>query len=327
MTAQGLPQAIASAIVFGNPSVIDDDAEKIDAVIDARHVGAPAKQEHPIFNPGAANPTHQRRVFGVDMVTAHEESRIGMAFRDDRGGIDEGAVIFDRIETRGNSDKRSLVRDAKLGAELASLRVVRRERVDIVAIRDDHDPGIVVPQPGVNRPRRNGATDDFGRQYPRGPTAGVRHELRHLSHADIFDGAITDVPNNRRTSRELARDSAEQIGVIHPALDDVRLLSTQNCLQASQPARIDRASFHAERVHRNAERFHLRSQHPAVAETDDNQFEPRTIHLRQQSGQRGLGAASIESGYDVNDLQRDLLQLRHMPAAHVRAMVGDEACG
>src|SRR6266567_6421121 len=103
----------------------------------------------------------------------------------------------------------------------------RSKYLHVEAVRDDFGFIFGIAKRCMRAARRYGTTDDACRDMAGEARTGPRREKNGALISTGFEVTVVNTPDHGRFSKEARCQTANQISVIHPSLDDVRLRSAE----------------------------------------------------------------------------------------------------
>src|SRR6202161_2835092 len=118
--------------------------------------------------------------------------------------------------------------------------------------------------------------------------------------------AVTNVPHKARAAGEFGSQAADEIGVVHPSLDDLLVGQlTQPSGELGEVVGIGAAAAHAKRPDTDAGRLEFFCHRTEVGQRNHFVVEARGIHARYKAMQHSLGAVGSQAGNDVRDADHE----------------------
>ncbi len=254
--------------------------------------------------PAEAGRRHQRLGSGADQ----DKGRIGARFGDEDGGFQEGVVVLHRVDPRHHADEDLRGSDAEVLPRRRAARSIGTEEIGVEAVRHDLPAPRMIAERSVIAPPGLAVGEDC-RGIARRPRQRAAHQP-HLARIVLQRHMrAAQVPDDRNAGQERSRQR-HQVGMIEPALQQSRLLGADQPPQSQERRERYRGTPHAElaphaeTMHRNSGRHERRRATAAVDERDHHRREPAAVHVGQQAHQHRLGAAAVEGGDEMQDLER-----------------------
>ncbi len=131
-------------------------------------------------------------------------------------------MVLEWVKPRHQSDQWGVVIDSKFLSYFAARLRIRAKTTGIKSIRDDlhlvrRESAVGVHHPGMLR-----TADNARGQIGEHGTGIDRHECRPLGDADNVIGMM-DSPDNGGARDQFGSQGANQVGMVHPGLDHIRL--------------------------------------------------------------------------------------------------------
>ena len=161
----------------------------------------------------------------IDPVAAQEEMDVRQTALESGGGAEEVRVVLERVVPRDEPDERGVRGEAEVLAHVAPGCGVGAENVGVEAVGDDCQPLRREAPPRVRLPDRFGAANDPGGEPPGQP--GARRD-GHQGGALGEPGDVVGVmhpPDHGGPGGEPGRHAPDEVGMVHPGLDDLRPLA------------------------------------------------------------------------------------------------------
>ena len=193
----------------------------VERVDDAGDVVAASEEEANFSHSGCLGPIFEFGVLPRGAVAAESEADIRKLFVKQSRSFEESAVVFHRMLAGDVADQQSRVRDTEFVANRSTREVIGTEEIEIESVGDDHHAIVCVAELFVERTRRLRCADNAawkaarqGRTCLRGP------DRMSLVYAGM-QLAVPNIPDETSATGELRRETADQVGVVHPRLNDL----------------------------------------------------------------------------------------------------------
>src|SRR5580704_10701778 len=215
--------------------------------------------------------------------------------------LHEISMVFNRVFTRNQSDYGCRLGNSQRLASLHALSRVGLETTQVKSVENHLHPIRRVTHVRMELARCLGAANDSLGQSPREARAGPGGPHSGALVGFRMQFTVTDVPDNRSKPREPGCNSSDQVGMIHPGLDHLRLRFAQPSRKSQYVERIGTPSFHPQGARAGSAGFDLSRHGPQIGEGDHLAFEPSGVHPGNQAMQHLFSAVRSESRDDVGN--------------------------
>src|SRR5262249_28343420 len=111
---------------------------------------------------------------------------------------------------------------------------------------------------------------------------------------------MSDIPNGWYPTRQFCTERTDQVGMIHPGLNDIRSVAAEPAREAEKAYRIRTTQTHAERLHRDPNTPNLSTYGSDIGQREHLGFEDVPINVRKQLEKHHFCAAN---GKASNEMQ------------------------
>ncbi len=202
---------------------------------------------HLVGDSGGIDPSGKFIVGVIETLSGHNERNIIVGGGDQSCRFDKEFMIFERHKSASYSDHHGLWRNSQFGSDFRAGLGIRREPTDIESIWYDSYPVAIVSVGNVGGSGCFGTADNRGWYKAGDSGAGSHHEFEAATGGLLVQLALMHAPGNRNPCSPRS-ETADQIGVIEPGLDNRNLLPPKQSGQTGNDNRIRNASGHAEVV-------------------------------------------------------------------------------